>query len=47
MESSLIIGIINTISGFTSGAAPSTDYLIKENGTDILITEGSNFIIPE
>jgi len=47
MESSLIIAIINTLSGFDSGSTPVVDYLIKENGVDTLITETNNLMIPE
>lgn len=47
MESSLLIAIANTMSGPPSGSAPSISYLIKENGTDILVTQSDNNIIPE
>jgi len=47
MESSLLIAIANTMSGPMSGSIPSISYLVKENGSDIIVTQGDNNIIPE
>jgi len=47
MESSLMIAIANTMSGSMSGSVPVISYLMKENGSDLLVTEGSNLMIPE
>jgi hypothetical protein len=47
MESSLMIAIVNTMTGPPSGSEPDVIYLVKENGIDLLVTQGDILMIPE